>query len=172
MFNSLDAALGLYDNGLKDAYRAVATELRKLLCDRNSLLPRVRPNFRLHKLHWTEILEGCPSLADGLEVIMPGQLTVSTNGNYQFDLLFAQSGTRMTIDNWIQQPILSPKITIRELIKSVADKEGAHSDPDYNETLIKAKLVQYVRDASHIPCIVAIGRYLRAWMRDSDATGA
>jgi len=69
---------------------------------------------------------------------MPGQLTVSTNGNYQFELSFAQSETLMSIDDWMQQPVLSPKISVRELIKSVADKEGAHSDPDYNETLVKA----------------------------------
>jgi hypothetical protein len=168
----LDATLELYDKGLKDAYRAVATELRKLLCDGNSLLPRVRPNFRLHKLHWTEVLEGCPPLTDGLEVMMPGRLTVSANGVYGFELLFAKTTALMSIADWVQQPIFSPQITIRELIRSVADKEAVHSDPDYNETLVKAKLVKYVRDDSHIPCIVAFGKYLTAWLRDSGATGA
>lgn len=163
----LDAALELYDKGLKDAYRAVATELRKLLCDRNSLLPRVHPSCRLHKLHCTEVLESCPSLVDGLQLIMPGRLTISANGDYKFQLLFAKTRALMSITDWVQQPIFSPKITIHELIRSVADKEGVHSDPDYNETLIKAKLVKYVRDDSHIPCIIAIGKYLRAWLQDS-----
>ena len=114
----LDATLELYDKGLKDAYRAVATELRKLLCDGNSLLPRVRPNFRLYKLHWTEVLDGCPLLAEGLEVMMPGLLTVSTNGDYRFELLFAKTRALMSIGDWVQQPIFSPKVTIRELINS------------------------------------------------------
>jgi hypothetical protein len=86
-------------------------------------------------------------LPDGLDH-MPGQLTVSTNGNYQFELSFAQSETLMSIDDWMQQPVLSPKISVREIIKSVADKERAHSDPDYNETLVKAKLVTFATIAT------------------------
>jgi hypothetical protein len=53
------------------------------------------------------------------------------------------------------------------LIKSVADKESAHSDPDYNETLLQAKIVKYVEDDSHIPAIVALGDYLVKWLNDS-----
>ena len=71
---------------------------------------------------------------------MPGRLTVSANGVYGFELLFAKTTALMSIADWVQQPIFSPQITIRELIRSVADKEAVHSDPDYNETLVKAKL--------------------------------
>jgi hypothetical protein len=163
----LAAALNMYESGTKDAYRIVATELRKLLCDRNPLLPRVRPDVRLHKLHWTEVLERCPSLADGMQMMMPGRLSVSTNGAYHFELMFANSGVLMEPSSWVKQPFLSPNITLWELIKSVADKEGAHSDPDYNETLLLGKLVTYVQDESHIPAIIALGDYIRKWLRDS-----
>jgi len=162
----LQGALAMYDSGTTDAYRVIATELRKLLCDKNPLLPRVRPEFMLHKLHWTELLERCPSLAVGLELIMPGELTVS-KGMYHFELMFGKSNALMKPKDWVKQPLLSPSITIWELIKSVADKEGAHSDPDYNETLVQAKMVKYVRDDSHIPSIVALGDYLVKWLRDS-----
>jgi hypothetical protein len=165
----LEGALRLYYSGLKDAYRVVATELRKVLCDRDPLLPRVRPGFRLHKLSWTEILEECPSLADGLANIMPGQLMMSDDGSSRFELTFAKSGTLMVPKDWVRQPFLSPSVTVWELIKSVADKEGAHSDPNFNPALIEAKLVRYVRDESHIPATLALGEYLFRWLHDGGA---
>ena len=168
----LQEALRMYDSGKRDAYRLIATELRKLLCDTNPLLPRVRPRLKLHKLHVPGVLDSCPSLGEGLEVIMPGQLSISRDGTYDFELAFAQPITLMEPTEWVRQPFLSPSITIWELIKSVADKEGAHSDPDYNETLVRAKMVKYVRDDSHIPNIVALGRYLAMWLRDSGAASA
>ncbi|MBI4528202.1 MAG: hypothetical protein HY695_30785 [Deltaproteobacteria bacterium] len=162
----LETAVTHYHRGLKDAYRVVAGELRKLLCDANPLLPRVRPKIRLHKLIWTEKLEGCPSLVNGLEVIIPGSMSQRPDGSCRFELLFAMNPVLMEVDQWIEQPFLSPSITVRELIRSVADKEGVHSDPDYNDTLIAAKLVKYIRDDSHIPSIIALGEYLLKWLRD------
>jgi hypothetical protein len=165
--NMLQAALGMYEAGLKDGYRVVATELRKLLCAKNPLLPRVRPDFKLHKLHWTELLEGCPSLADGMAFMTPGRLSISrATGTYHFELMFGKSGELMEPEEWVRQPFLSPSITIWELIKSVADKEGAHSDPDYNDTLVQAKIVKYVEADSHIPAIVALGDYLMKCLQE------
>lgn len=163
----MTVSIANYRTGVAASYRVVATELRKLLCDRNPLLPRVRPSLRLHKLHWTEVLEACPSLADGLEVMMPGRLSISAHGNSHFELLFAKSGNLMAVEEWIQQPFFSPSISVRDLIKSVADKEGAHSDPDFNETLVRAKLVKYDRNESHMSAVVAMGDYLVNWIRDS-----
>ena len=168
----LEGTLGMYQGGLKESYRIVATELRKLLCDRDPLLIRVRPDFRLHKLHWTEVLERTPSLAEGLEIMLPGQLAVSSDGTYSFKLSFARSLTLMEPNQWVKQPFLSPQITVRELVKSVADKEGAHSDPDYNETLVRAKLVRYVKDESHIPSIIGIAEYLLSWLEESQSRDA
>ena len=55
----LSKAVNDYFGGFEDAYRIVAVELGLLLCDRNPLLPRVRPELQLHKLKWTEVLEAC-----------------------------------------------------------------------------------------------------------------
>jgi hypothetical protein len=105
-----------------------------------------------------------------MEFMMPGQLTVKrATGTYHFELTFAGPDKLMEPREWVRQPFLSPSITIWELIKSVADKEGAHSDPDYNDTLVQAKMVKYVKDDSHIPAIVALGDYLMKWLRDSGA---
>lgn len=104
--------------------------------------------------------------------MMPGRLSVSADGVSHFELLFAKSQELMAVEEWIRQPFFSPSISIRELVKSVADKEGAHCDPDFNETLILAKLVKYARNESHVPAVVAIGDYLSQWIRDSGSLPA
>ncbi len=163
----LDTNIQGFWSGNKDTYRVVATQLRILLCDRNPLLSRVRPDVRLHKLHWTEVLENCPSLANGLEIMMPGKLSMNRDGTSYFELSFAKSKTMLNMKHWVSQPFINPQITVWHFIKSVADKEASHSDPDYDETLVRAKLVKYMEDESHLPCTIAIGEYLVRWLRDS-----
>ena len=67
----LDANIALFHEGVKDTYRVVATELRKLLCDKKALLPRVFREVKFHKLHSTGLLEKRPDLAKHLAVMMP-----------------------------------------------------------------------------------------------------
>lgn len=155
----LAKAVNDYFAGFEDAYRTVAVQLRLLLCDKNPLLARVRPNLELHKLHWTAVFEEMPSLAEGVTFLMPGEITVSGGELSYFELLFAKSGL-MPINKWVEQPFFSPHVTVRELIKSVADKEAVHSDQDFNDTLLEAKIVKYVQVESHIPGIIGIGQYL------------
>lgn len=100
----------------------------------------------MHKLHWTEILEKTPSLAEGLVMIMLGQLSIDKNGLSNFQLTFARSQTLISVEEWVKQPFFNVKFTVWELIKSVADKEAAHSDIDYDQNLLFAKHVQYVND--------------------------
>jgi hypothetical protein len=121
---------------------------------------------QLHKLHWSEVLENCPSLAEGLEMMMPGKLLSRGDGTSYFELSFAKAGGMLEVKSWVEQPFINPQITIWHFIKSVADKEASHSDPEWDETLVRAKLVKYVEDESHLPCTVAIGEYLVRWLRD------
>jgi hypothetical protein len=46
------------------------------------------------------------------------------------------------------------------LIKSVADKEGAHADPDYNATLRHMRQWKLIDDESHKMVVCGIARYL------------
>jgi len=161
----LEANIGLFHGGVRDVYRVVATELRKLLCDgKSTLLPRVFVDMRLHKFHWTHILEKTPSLAEGLQILLPGHLEI-TNGKAHFRLLFAPTQEQIDLEAWLEQPLLGPDLSVRELIRSVADKEGAHADPRYNDALARAKCVRYAADESHLHCIVGIAEYLLAFMR-------
>ena len=162
----LQTNLVAFDGGPAASYRVLATELRKLLCDKagSTLLPRVFRDPRLHKFHWTKLVEQRSSIADKLVFQQPGSLETHPGKQPRFELKFATPTEVMPLDDWLQQPMFNSKITVRELIKSVADKEGAHADPDYNETLLFAKGVKFVEDDSHQHAIAAIARYLVAFI--------
>lgn len=83
---TLHKLVELYKSGSKEMYRPISVELRKLLCDNNPLLPRARPDFKMHKLRLTEMLETTPLLVEGLVIVMPGRLTMDGNGNSDFQL--------------------------------------------------------------------------------------
>ena len=154
-------------SGIVEWYRPISVELRKLLCDRNALLPRAMPGIKLHKLHWTEVLENNPSLKDGLFMIQPGSIKME-NGFCSFELKFAGPQSLMEVKDWIDQPLLNINITIKELIKSVGDKEGAHSDQNYNSTLEFANATKYGDRGSHITSIIAIGKFLNKWLSSQE----
>jgi hypothetical protein len=157
----LKANLDLFSQGARDVYRVIAVELRKLLCDRpQPLLLRVFREVPLHKLHLTGLLERCPSLAVGLENYIPGSLTCDANGRAVFELLFDTSEARMPLADWVQQPCFNKTITVHELIRSVADKEGAHADPDYNATLQHTRQWRLIDDESHAMVVCGIAKYL------------
>lgn len=157
----LKANLGLFGEGVRDVYRVIAVELRKLMCDRPSpLLLRVFREVRLHKLHLTGLLERCPTLAAKLDNHIPGSLTRDASGRAVFRLLFDEAKERLSLREWIQQPCFNATITIQELIKSVADKEGAHADPDYNATLKHTRRWKLIHDESHAMVVCGIAKYL------------
>lgn len=151
-----------YEEGRTNLYLPMAVELRKLLCEKDPapLITRVIPNFNLYKLNTTKIFEQTPSLLVGLENIMPGRLENLENGITNFSLGFAKEKELMSIDNWVDQYFFNENITIRELIKSVADKEATHSDKNYNNTLLHCKNWSFNDTNCHILGIYAISKYL------------
>ena len=65
----------------------------------------------------------------------------------------------MNIEDWLEQKILNNSITLKELIISVADKEGAHSDIAYNDTLNFGRQMLLPDKEIYKETIAAIGRY-------------
>jgi hypothetical protein len=68
------------------------------------------------------------------------------------------------LEDWLDQPLFNERITIRDLIRSVSDKESVHSDRRYNETLLFTKSVKLSDEDMHKQHIVAIGEYLLRMM--------
>lgn len=164
-----------FQEGFKPSYRVLATELRKLLCDRNqgkniSLLPRIDADLKYHKLQITKVIENLRSLPEGLPagfaVALPGRLYV-TEKHRRFKLLFAEPHEMMKLEPWLDQHFLGPVdsgLSIRSFIKAIADKEGAHSDSEYGESLEATKQIKYAEDDSRQHCIVGIATYLVEWI--------
>lgn len=155
---NIGASIELFNGGNPHTYRIVATELRKLLCDgKDSLLPRLF-KVQLHPLHGMTKAEMSALGLEGL-VQMPGRMDFDGSGGCILELFDMRAPT-LELDDWLQQPLFSAQISLRDLIRSVADKEGAHSDKDYNDTLHFARSVNIVDVQLHLKYIIAIGEYI------------
>ncbi len=147
--------------GATHAYRPVAVELRKLLCDTQSrkdvsLLPRCFPEIRLH------VLSGSQALIDEHTVLyIPGRISFGAGATSHLDRLFNESGPMLTIADWLEQKLFSKSITLKEMVRSVADKEGAHADLLPNQALCLTKSVLFPdEDSLAAKAIVAIAQYV------------
>jgi hypothetical protein len=155
--NILRANIGLFHQGHKDLYRVVATELRKLLCDRpSSLVERLFPSARLHP---TSLYRPGEDLR-GLRVQVPGKYEFDGKGNVTVIQIFEKRREPIPLKEWLDQPFLNAQVTVREFIKSIADKEGAHADPEFGQTLALAKSVHLAKDELLGLLTVGVGEYV------------
>ena len=150
-----------YYNGALYSYRPIAAELRKLLCDTQarkeiSLLPQCFPGMQLHSL------VGSQSMIDEDTVLyIPGLMSFDGKGGSEMEILFNESGPMLPMQAWLDQRLFSSSMTLREFIRSVADKEGAHADKVPNDTLKLTKSVLFPGDETlAAKSIIAIARYV------------
>jgi hypothetical protein len=156
--NILATNIRMFHEGNRDLYRVVAGELRKLLCDgSNSLLPRLFPHARFHPLLGPSLPD---HLKDGLLFQYPALIDFDGKGGSRIIALFDKTAEPIPLEDWLAQDFFNEHITVRELIRSVADKEDKHADPKYNKTLTFARSIKLVNEHAHIQNIVAIGEYV------------
>jgi hypothetical protein len=147
-----------YYAGNVHAYRPVAVELRKLLCDTqaktdNSLIKRLYPYFRLRPLS-----DNQNRIDKHTVLYIPGRMSFDGKGGSNMSELFNEAAPSLSLDAWLEQRLFDYATTIREFIRSVADKEGAHSDKSYNPILRKTKSVALANNALVASAILSIGR--------------
>lgn len=151
----------LYCTGNVHAYRPVAVELRKLLCDTqrgkdNSLIIRLFPDLRLHPL-----LGDQTRIDEFTTLYIPGTIRSGGHAKAKISPLFNEAVAALPLDEWLRQKLFDKDTTIRDFIRSVADKEAAHSDLSYNSVLRKTKTVKISGEASlAAEAIISIGRYI------------
>ncbi|MGR3273820.1 hypothetical protein ACSYAD_01800 [Acaryochloris marina NIES-2412] len=154
--NILAANIELFHNGHRDVYRVIAVELRKLLCDgKNSLAPRMFPNPKMHPLRGRLP----PELKKSLVFSMTSQVKFDGQGGSRIIEMFDRRAQMIPLEEWLNQDLFNKEITIKNLIRSVADKEAAHSDKTYNNTLNLSRSIKLVDEDIHKQHIVAIGEY-------------
>lgn len=159
--SNISRSLQAYYAGDPYAYLPVAVELRKLLCEQKrgqdeSLVLRDNPKFALHPLTKSSLPIDGPNV-----FLFRGPKSFNGRRSGYLGSLFDETQHVMPLSEWREQQLVSQDITIRNLIKSVADKEAAHSDRDGNATLGLLQSVRYGggagADAEHI---ASIGHYI------------
>jgi len=165
--HDLDASLSVistnvaaYHTGNAHAYRPIAVELRKLLCDTigktdNSLMKRLLPDFMLRPLAGNQ-----NKIDEHTALYIPGQISFDGRGGSSLSQFFNENAPSLILDEWLEQKLFDFTTTIRTFIRSVADKEGAHSDQTYNKVLAKTKSVILANDELTAQAILAIGRHV------------
>lgn len=105
------------------------------------------------------------SMRNHLVFQMPARVHFDGKGGSKIQILFDERKTPIPLKEWLDQGLFNINITLRQLIKSVTNKEGAHSDPKYDPTLRFTKSVKLVDQDIHIKFIVAIGEYILKWLK-------
>ena len=166
--NILEGNIRLFHEGNISAYRVIAVQLWLLLCDKKPLVPKVFPDVMLHPLLDYITKEEDEerkrkfghSIEEGLVFQMPAVVRFNGKGGSRIEVLFDEHRQPIELEEWLDQDLFNQKITIRQLIKSVRNKEAAHSDNDYDETLKFSKSIKLVNEDIHIKFVVAIGEYV------------
>jgi len=172
--NILEANIRLFHEGNVSVYRVIAGQLWLLLCDgKNSLVPRIFQTVKLHPLsgYMTEEEDEeykrkfGHSFKEGLVFQMPAIVSFNGKGGSSIELLFDERRRPIELEEWLDQDLFNQKISIRQLIKSVRNKEAAHSDKDYDDILAFTKSIKLGNEDIHIKFIVAIGEYALGFLR-------
>ena len=172
--NNLRTSVNLASSGDISAYKIVATQLRVLLCDskdgkESPLLLKIFQSVKLHPLRNTMLSnddetkkwrEGFgPDFNWNNMFIIPAMMEFNGEKANIIEF-FDENLPPIDLKEWLDQPLFTNEISIKELIKSIADKEAAHSDNDYGKTLSTTNQVKIAGKNSHQLFIVAIGKYI------------
>lgn len=169
----LEGNIALFHEGNSATYRVIATQLSILLVGEQALVRRLFKTPALHPLKGyiskeedeAYIKKFGHSFKDGLVFSSPARIDFDGKGWSKIVALFDERREPLEIDIWLNQPLFNDKITIRELIKSIRDKEGAHADKKYNKTLEFTKSVSLIDKEIHEQYIAAIGEYVLKSLR-------
>lgn len=163
----LETSLKEYKSN-QEMYRVVAIQLGILLCDKKPLIIRLFPNVKFHPLIVkprskmdTKTKIGKNKYRYEFNFVLPGLIDVRKN-RIRILTIFDETKTPIKFKYWIDQPLFSKDFTLRNFIKLVRNKEGAHSDPKIpNKLQITKKFFINDDDITKI-YINKIGEYVLA----------
>lgn len=108
------------------------------------------------------VVAGGAAMIDELTTLyIPGRMSPSGAARTELDFMFDESGAMLPVAQWTEQPLLNKRVTVRSLIRSIADKESAHADSSPNETLLLARSVLLGADETlAAKAVITIARYI------------
>jgi len=173
--NILENSIVAYHKGNQAFYKVIATQLKMLLCDSwkardISLLPKLTTSpIRLHRLcgyvrkseleGLTESERRYNEIMDKASFRMTATVYVGSEGT-EVKALFDETKPAIELNEWLEQKVWTNEVTIKRLIKSVADKASNHSDSDYNDVLRIGRSMQFPQHNMLSLYIVSIGEYI------------
>lgn len=175
----IHSCLKAYFDGQAYMYKPIAAQLRILFCDthRNkdhSLINRIHPHIQLLALKSLDFENKGPV---GL-AIAPYVFTEFSDGVVDAKLDIAVPYCYFPLHQWRLQLIeLQPRITLSDVIRSVADQDGgAHFDDNESSKLIILKGHNPTNHGSNILFVIALAHYVidfanqivPQWLRNSD----
>lgn len=148
-------------HGKSYAYKIVSVELRKILCDTNrkkdvSLFHRLFPDIKFLPISGYSLPD---NLKHDAVYSLPLKIQYDGKGVSKASLSL-DSSCRISKDEWIKQNIVDSEITIEQFIRSISDKEGAHSDPEIELFIRKVNSLRIGNEETYKYLIVAIGEYI------------
>jgi hypothetical protein len=167
--NIIEDCCKLINQGRIDHWVSVAVQLYILLIDRGNkkgpLIEAFYPNITFHPIlgYWPN--DAKSALSKLIEIhgpdnkLYPGMTRVK-NGKIYPVYVFDERAAPILREEWLNQPYISGKITIKELLKSVRNKEGAHSDEKYDDTLAKTRFFMIAGIPIDVIGIASIGEYV------------
>jgi len=147
-------------------YKSVSVQLRILLCDQNPLYKKLFPNLKLHPILRGGMNNLPQSLKDSCVLFLPARTRFFGDGRpCKIEALFDKNSKQLLlVEDWLDQTLLvlyKTPITIRDLIRSVADKDGgAHVDSKPNLVLIKGARMKINGQKGYIYYLMAIAKYI------------
>jgi len=167
--NIIEDCCKLVFQGKIDHWVSVAVQLYILLIDRGNkkgpLVEAFYPNITFHPILGYQPNDAKFAISKLNEfhgpdnTLYPGKIRVK-NGKFYPIYVFDERAVPILRKEWLNQPYISGKITIKELLKSVRNKEGAHSDEKYDETLVKTRFFMIAGISIDVIGIASIGEYI------------
>jgi len=162
-----------FRKGRHSAYQTCAIQMRNLLLrGRRGLLLRVLPEATLRALR--------PPNAEVTRPDRPGEYSVVRfDPRGHLELGGEAPGARLYLDfineplsveQWLNQWILDPKVTIRALIEKTADDEVAHTNNEIDEAIKRANFFRFAGRPQgmqlHAMTIVALAEHVAQRTRE------
>ncbi len=155
--------------GKTEHWASLAVDLYTLLISRGyngkPLIEIIHPGITFHPIMGPLETAGKKALDElrdilGPDHIMyPGKIAFRAGKFYPI-YMFDIQAEPVPRNAWLNQPYLSGNITIKELLTSVRNKEGAHSDPNYNDTLLKTRFFKIAGHSIDVLGIASIAEYI------------
>jgi len=180
-FKIIHACLKEYFNGQVHMYKPISVQLRMLFCDTSrgkdySLIYRIHPDIRLlafKKVEYKNSSQGPISCA-----VLPYVIVERHDGIIYAKLDISPPFRYLHLEEWRNQVVdLQPLLTVKDVIRSVADQDGgAHLDDSECLNLKIMRKHNPTRLGSNVLFIIALAQYVidfanqivPIWIRNKD----